>query len=203
MLESASEDQIQGVTDHLVKMGFAVHRTTGARQSVLAAVGRRIDFDTRDLEVLSGVRARAPHQRALQAGRAAVPPRRHRRQAAQRSGNRRQGSRGDGRAMLGRIAGATVHRRRAGQQGRCESPAGRRFQTTQFALHLSGTRTGRAEAAARSRRPLWADGDQRGHGDFADRTDAAVHRHLPGGRAQHAELQPAARAGQGAQAGAA
>jgi 3-deoxy-7-phosphoheptulonate synthase len=55
MLETATETQVQDVTDHLMRMGFAVHRTTGARQSVLAAVGRRIDFDTRDLEVLSGV----------------------------------------------------------------------------------------------------------------------------------------------------
>jgi len=55
MLETASEAQIQDVTDHLMQMGFAVHRTTGARQSVLAAVGKRIDFDIRDLEVLSGV----------------------------------------------------------------------------------------------------------------------------------------------------
>ena len=55
MLETAGEDQIQGVIDHLVKMGFAVHRTTGARQTVLAAVGKRIDFDIRELEVLSGV----------------------------------------------------------------------------------------------------------------------------------------------------
>jgi 3-deoxy-7-phosphoheptulonate synthase len=55
MLETATEDQIQDVTDHLMRMGFAVHRTTGARQSVLAAVGRRIDFDIRDLEVLAGV----------------------------------------------------------------------------------------------------------------------------------------------------
>jgi len=55
MLESASEDQIQGVIDHLVKMGFEVHRSTGARQTVLGAVGRRIDFDTRDIEVLPGV----------------------------------------------------------------------------------------------------------------------------------------------------
>ncbi len=55
MWETATEDQIQGVTDHLVKMGFAVHRTTGARQSVLAAVGKRIDFDIRELEVLPGV----------------------------------------------------------------------------------------------------------------------------------------------------
>ena len=55
MWETATEDQIQEVTNHLLKMGFAVHRTTGARQSVLAAVGRRIDFDTRELEVLPGV----------------------------------------------------------------------------------------------------------------------------------------------------
>ena len=68
MLEHASEDQIQRVTDHLMKMGFAVHRTTGARQSVLAAVGKRIDFDTRDLEVLPGVervhRISAPYKLA-------------------------------------------------------------------------------------------------------------------------------------------
>jgi len=55
MLETASEDQIQDVIDHLVKMGFEVHRSTGARQTVLGAVGRRIDFDIRDIEVLSGV----------------------------------------------------------------------------------------------------------------------------------------------------
>ena len=29
MLETATEDQIQDVTDHLMRMGFAVHRTTG------------------------------------------------------------------------------------------------------------------------------------------------------------------------------
>ena len=68
MWETASEDQIQDVTDHLVRMGFAVHRTTGARQTVLAAVGKRIDFDTRELEVLVRRADRAPHQRALQAG---------------------------------------------------------------------------------------------------------------------------------------
>jgi 3-deoxy-7-phosphoheptulonate synthase len=55
MWETASENQIQEVTNHLIKMGFAVHRTTGARQSVLAAVGKRIDFDIRELEVLPGV----------------------------------------------------------------------------------------------------------------------------------------------------
>src|SRR5271167_1355953 len=68
MLETATEDQIQDVTDHLMRMGFAVHRTTGARQSILAAVGARIDFDTRNLEVLSGVekvhRISAPYKLA-------------------------------------------------------------------------------------------------------------------------------------------
>ena len=68
MQESASEEQVQKVIEHLVRMGFSVHRTTGARQTVLAAVGARIDFDTRNLEVLSGVqevhRISAPYKLA-------------------------------------------------------------------------------------------------------------------------------------------
>ena len=55
MQETASEEQIQVVVEHLMNMGFSVHRTTGERQSILAAVGARSDFDTRNLEVLSGV----------------------------------------------------------------------------------------------------------------------------------------------------
>src|SRR6266481_2879919 len=55
MQETATEEQIQVVVEHLVQMGFSVHRTTGERQSILAAVGARADFDTRNLEVLSGV----------------------------------------------------------------------------------------------------------------------------------------------------
>src|ERR1700746_3362749 len=55
MQETATEDQIQVVVEHLVDMGFSVHRTTGERQTILAAVGSRTDFDTRNLEVLSGV----------------------------------------------------------------------------------------------------------------------------------------------------
>ena len=55
MQDTATEEQIQDVIEHLVRMGFSVHRTTGERQTVLAAVGARIDFDTRNLEVLSGV----------------------------------------------------------------------------------------------------------------------------------------------------
>ncbi len=55
MQEAASDEQIQQVIEHLVRMGFSVHRTTGVRQTILAAVGARIDFDTRNLEVLPGV----------------------------------------------------------------------------------------------------------------------------------------------------
>jgi 3-deoxy-7-phosphoheptulonate synthase len=55
MQEAATEQQIQRVIEHLVRMGFSVHRTTGVRQTVLAAVGARVDFDTRNLEVLAGV----------------------------------------------------------------------------------------------------------------------------------------------------
>ena len=68
MQENATEDQIQVVTEHLLEMGFSVHRTTGERQTILAAVGARTDFDTRNLEVLGGVmevhRISAPYKLA-------------------------------------------------------------------------------------------------------------------------------------------
>ena len=55
MAESATEEQIQQVIERLVNMGFETHRSTGARQTVLGAVGPRVDFDIRDIEVLPGV----------------------------------------------------------------------------------------------------------------------------------------------------
>src|SRR5215472_10030732 len=55
MQEAASEEQIQQVIERLVNMGFEIHRSTGARQTVLGAVGARVDFDIRDIEVLPGV----------------------------------------------------------------------------------------------------------------------------------------------------
>ena len=55
MQDSATEDQIQQVIAHLVKMGFEVHRSTGARQTVLGAVGAQVEFDIRNLEMLPGV----------------------------------------------------------------------------------------------------------------------------------------------------
>src|SRR5947208_8524365 len=68
MQETASEEQVQQVVEHLIRMGFSVHRTTGDRQTVLAAVGARVDFDMRNLEVLAGVqevhRISAPYKLA-------------------------------------------------------------------------------------------------------------------------------------------
>jgi len=68
MQESASEEQIQQVIEHLVNIGFEVHRSTGARQTVLGAVGARSDFDIRNLELLAGVqevhRISAPYKLA-------------------------------------------------------------------------------------------------------------------------------------------
>src|SRR5438874_11454251 len=68
MAESASEEQIQQVIERLVNMGFEIHRSTGARQTVLGAVGARVDFDIREIEVLPGVgevhRISAPYKLA-------------------------------------------------------------------------------------------------------------------------------------------
>src|SRR5215471_19606381 len=55
MQETADETQIQHVIEQLVKLGFEVHRSTGARMTVLGAVGSGIDVDIRNLELLPGV----------------------------------------------------------------------------------------------------------------------------------------------------
>jgi 3-deoxy-7-phosphoheptulonate synthase len=55
MQDSATEAQIQAVIDHLVTLGFEVHRSTGARQTVLGAVGARPEVDIALFEVLPGV----------------------------------------------------------------------------------------------------------------------------------------------------
>ena len=54
--ERASEEQIQAVIERLEEMGFEVHRSTGKLQTVLGAVGARVDFDIRDVEVMDGVK---------------------------------------------------------------------------------------------------------------------------------------------------
>ncbi|MFB3921132.1 MAG: 3-deoxy-7-phosphoheptulonate synthase [Terriglobia bacterium] len=68
MQEGATEDQIQYVINKLMDMGFDIHRSTGARQTVLGAVGAKVEFDTRDIELLDGVaevlRISAPYKLA-------------------------------------------------------------------------------------------------------------------------------------------
>jgi 3-deoxy-7-phosphoheptulonate synthase len=68
MQEGAAEAQIQSVINKLMEMGFDIHRSTGARQTVLGAVGAIVDFDTRDIELLEGVaevvRISAPYKLA-------------------------------------------------------------------------------------------------------------------------------------------
>lgn len=54
MEENATEEQIVRVVDRLVNLGFDIHRSTGARYTLLGAVGSRI-ADTRELELLEGV----------------------------------------------------------------------------------------------------------------------------------------------------
>jgi len=55
MEETATEEQISGVIDKLVRLGFDIHRSTGVRHTVLGAVGER-DIDWRDIELLEGVK---------------------------------------------------------------------------------------------------------------------------------------------------
>ena len=55
MDETATEEQISGVIDKLVRSGFDIHRSTGVRHTVLGAVGER-DIDWRDIELLEGVK---------------------------------------------------------------------------------------------------------------------------------------------------
>jgi 3-deoxy-7-phosphoheptulonate synthase len=55
MQEGATEEQIQEVIARLMKMGFDIHRSTGALQTVLGGVGAQPDFDTREIELLDGV----------------------------------------------------------------------------------------------------------------------------------------------------
>lgn len=56
MQSGASDEQVQHVIDRLVATGFDVHRSTGETHTVLGAVGVHPDFDTRDIELLDGVR---------------------------------------------------------------------------------------------------------------------------------------------------
>jgi 3-deoxy-7-phosphoheptulonate synthase len=70
MEEHASEEDITRVVDRLVSWGFDIHRSTGARYTILGAVGAQIT-DHRDIELLEGVhevvRVSAPYKLASRA----------------------------------------------------------------------------------------------------------------------------------------
>jgi 3-deoxy-7-phosphoheptulonate synthase len=70
MEENATEEQIVRVVDRLVNLGYDIHRSTGARYTLLGAVGSRI-ADTRELELLEGVnkvvRVSSPYKLAARA----------------------------------------------------------------------------------------------------------------------------------------
>jgi len=73
MQEKASEEQIDAVIEAMAEAGVNVHRTTGAAQTILAAVGSTANLDLSKFEVLPGVlhvhRISAPYKLAGRAFR--------------------------------------------------------------------------------------------------------------------------------------
>jgi len=55
MQGTAAEEQIQQVIERMVELGFNVHRTTGAAQTILAGVGTPGHFEVTEFQVLPGV----------------------------------------------------------------------------------------------------------------------------------------------------
>src|SRR2546426_8136808 len=125
MQEAAEEAQIQQVIEHLVRMGFEVHRSTGARMTVLGAVGSGIDFDVRNFELLPGVqevhRISSPYKLAGRSFRPEGTIVRCRngleiggKEVVVMAGARLGGSRGQIFLLAPQKAGARVHVRRGG-----------------------------------------------------------------------------------------
>ena len=55
MQDQATEENIQKVIERMVELGFNVHRTTGAAQTILAGVGTPDHFEVTEFKVLPGV----------------------------------------------------------------------------------------------------------------------------------------------------
>jgi 3-deoxy-7-phosphoheptulonate synthase len=55
MQHQATEENIQGVIERMVELGFNVHRTTGEAQTILAGVGTPEHFEVAEFKVLAGV----------------------------------------------------------------------------------------------------------------------------------------------------
>ncbi|MDX1438279.1 MAG: 3-deoxy-7-phosphoheptulonate synthase [Rubricoccaceae bacterium] len=52
----ASGALVESVVDQLVEHGFEVHKSNGVGQTVLGAVGKKVDFDLRHVKILDGVK---------------------------------------------------------------------------------------------------------------------------------------------------
>ena len=175
MQENATPAQIEHVMERLVDLGFKVHRTTGATQTILAGVGTPDAFDLKDFEVLSGV---------LRAHRISSPYK------LAGKGFRPEGT------IVTFPNGVTI----GGEEvvimaGPCavesreqlflsaaivKSGGGtflrwRRLQAAQLALLVPGHGRRGPQAAAGGRAVDRAAGHQRSHGDLADRDHAALH----------------------------
>ncbi len=55
MQQDATEAQIQNVIDRLIGLGFNAHRSTGVIQTVIGAVGGRVDLDAALFQIMDGV----------------------------------------------------------------------------------------------------------------------------------------------------
>jgi len=55
MQDHSTDEQIQNVIERMVELGFNVHRTTGAVQTILAGVGTPAHFEVTEFQVLPGV----------------------------------------------------------------------------------------------------------------------------------------------------
>jgi len=74
MQDQATEKQVQDVIERMVELGFNVHRTTGANQTILAGVGNAGALRCGGVfKVLLRRARRLPHLLALQAGGAQLP----------------------------------------------------------------------------------------------------------------------------------
>ena len=197
MQEGAREEQIQHVIDRLVSMGFDIHRSTGASQTVLGAVGVPADFDPRDVEVLDGVREvvriTQPYKLASRAfrpqGTIVELPR-----GVRIGGTRSRRCRG---AVFGGNARTDRPDRGSRRESRRQNSSRRGVQAAQLALQFSGARRKGAEDDARGGGQERLARLQRSHGRVADSDDAALRGYFSGRRAQHAELFFAPRAGNG------
>ncbi len=164
----ATEENIQQVIERMVELGFNVHRTTGAAQTILAGVGTPEHFEVAEFKVLPGVydayRISSPYKLA---GRSFRP-----------EGTTVKFPNGvvvGGNEIVVMAGPCSVEsreqiltEREAGCGSRWKVSAGRGVQAAELAVQLSGDGAGWAEAAARGRGRDGSAGDHGGDGDLAD-----------------------------------